>query len=94
MIFAFNSDPHFVFISVDADGNLVAANAFMQKNGYSLPVYQSASTLPQDLYSGVLPTTLIIGTDGKLVQKHEGIANYNTKDMITFLQSLAANAVH
>jgi thiol-disulfide isomerase/thioredoxin len=87
------SDSRFVFILVDADGHLPAATAFMAKHGYDLRVYSSAGPVSGDLYSGSLPTTLIIDTNGNLVQKHEGIANYDTRNMEQFMRSLALTAV-
>lgn len=83
------SDPHFVFMLVDADGDLVSAGAFMKKHGYNLPVYRVSGPVPSALYSGTLPTTLIIDTSGVVVQRHEGIANYDTQKMEAFMKSLA-----
>ena len=87
------NDSRFVFILVDADGHLPAAAAFMAKHGYDLRVYRSAGPVSADLYSGSLPTTLIIDTNGNQVQKHEGIANYDTRNMEQFMRSLALTAV-
>lgn len=83
------TDPRFEFILADADSNLPAARLFMLKNGYSLPVYQLASVLPANLYSGTIPTTLIIDPAGNVVQQHEGIANYNTDAFVQTLKTLA-----
>lgn len=77
-----------VFILADADNNPELAAAFMQKRGYSLPVYQLSSSMSDNLFTGTLPTTIIIDSKGQLVQKHEGIANYNTEKMRQFLLSL------
>lgn len=82
------NDPRFVFVLADADGNLPQSTAFMAQHGYDLPVYQVTGPVSPSLYSGTLPTTLIIDPEGKLVQKHEGIANYNTPAMLSFLKSL------
>lgn len=86
------ADPRFIFIMVDADSDLPAAGAFMTKHGYNLPVYRVAASVPADLYGGSLPTTLIIDASGVLVQKHEGIARYDTRNMELFMQSLALPA--
>ena len=82
------TDPRFVFVLADADNNLHQAIAFMDKHQYDLPAYQIAGPIPTDLFSGSLPTTIIIDTKGHLVQRHEGIANYDTKEMLELLQSL------
>ena len=82
------SDPRFVFILADADNNLSKSAAFMDKHQYSLPVYQIASSPPENIFSGTLPTTIIVDAKGQLVQKHEGMANYDTQAMMEFLKSL------
>jgi thiol-disulfide isomerase/thioredoxin len=82
------NDPRFVFIIADTDNNLQHSGAFMNKHQYDLPVYQVAGPVSPDLFNGTLPTTLIIDSKGNLIQKHEGIANYDTKAMVEFLQSL------
>ena len=60
----------------------------MKKNNYDLPVYGIISSVPENIFSGTLPTTIIIDAKGNIVQKHEGIANYDTKAMVEFLNSL------
>ncbi len=83
------ADPQFIFILVDADSDLPAAAAFMKKHGYDLPVYRVTGPVPENLYGGSLPTTIIIDAKGVMVQRHEGIANYDTRSMESFMQSLA-----
>jgi thiol-disulfide isomerase/thioredoxin len=82
------NNPHIVFIMVDADSDFTKAEAFMNKHQYSLPVYSQASNLPADVFSGSLPTTIVIDAKGQIVKKHVGIANYDTGEMLEFLQSL------
>lgn len=81
-------DSSFVCIMADADANLPAAKTFMEKRGYALPVYQLSSPIPDSLFSGTLPTTLIIDRQGKLARMHSGIANYDTDAMRRFLKDL------
>ena len=81
-------DPRIVFIMADADNNLVSSLSFMKKNGYHLPVYRFALPVSENLFTGTIPATLIIDARGNIVQRHEGIANYNTDDMVVFLKSL------
>ncbi len=88
------ADPRFVFILVDADSDLTAATAFMEKHGYDLPLYRVAGPVSEKVFGGSLPTTLIIDAKGVLVRKHEGIANYDTRKMESFMQSLILPAAH
>ena len=73
-------DPRFVFLMVDADDDLQNSKAFMTKNKFDLPVHTSTGPIPSSLYGGTLPTTIILGKDGQLLSKHEGIANYNSEN--------------
>ena len=82
------TDPRFVFILADTDNDFSKSVSFMQRNGYHLPVYQISSGVPDNLFSGSLPTTIIIDGKGDIVYKHEGIADYNTAAMINLLRSL------
>ena len=82
------ADDRFVFIMADADNDLAAASAFMTSRHYQLPVYQAANADASALLGTTLPTTIIIDREGRLRQKHEGIANYDNEEMKKFLLSL------
>ena len=61
------ADKNLVFIAVDADGDLNKSASFLTNNGYSLPLYKIASNVEELVYSGSLPTTVIIDKAGKMV---------------------------
>ncbi|HTL07741.1 MAG TPA: TlpA disulfide reductase family protein [Chitinophagaceae bacterium] len=82
------ADDRFVFILADADNDFTAARTFMNNRHYDLPLYQAANADASALLGNTLPTTLIIDRQGRLRQKHEGIANYDTEEMRKFLLSL------
>jgi len=82
------NDSNFVFIMADADNDFQKSLSFMKKNNYSLPVYNSNGDLHAAIFDGTTPTTIIINPEGNIVQKHEGIANYDTQAMMDFLHSL------
>lgn len=78
----------FVMLSVD-EGGMAKVKKFIDKKGYTFPVYMPASEFPQEFYSNAIPTTFIISPQGKIVTKHEGMAEYDTKEVREFLQGLA-----
>lgn len=80
----------FVMLSVD-EGGVEKVQKFIDKKGYTLPVYLPMSQLPQEFYSNAIPTTFIISPDGKIVAKQEGMAEYDTKEVRDFLQSMIQN---
>ena len=48
------------FIMVDADGDLNTSQAFMKAHNYDLPLYAAASGTSSGLFTGTLPSTIII----------------------------------
>src|SRR5690606_8772185 len=62
----------FVMLSVD-EGGMAKVKKFVDKKGYTFPVYMPASQFPQEFYSNAIPTTFIISPEGKIVAKQEGM---------------------
>ncbi|GAA4442730.1 hypothetical protein GCM10023188_42760 [Pontibacter saemangeumensis] len=77
----------FVMLSVD-EGGMEKVQKFIDKKGYTFPVYMPASEFPQEFYSSAIPTTFIISPEGKIVAKQEGMAEYDTPEVREFLQSM------
>jgi thiol-disulfide isomerase/thioredoxin len=77
----------FVMLSVDEAG-MEKVKKFIDKKGYTFPVYMPASQFPEEFYSNAIPTTFIISPEGKIIAKQEGMADYDTKEVQDFLQSM------
>ena len=77
------------FIMVDVDNKMNESVKYMQKNSFNLQVYSSVSPIPEQIFNGTLPTTIIIGPHGNIVFHHTGMADYNTTEMINFLNTLS-----
>ncbi|SOD19598.1 TlpA family protein disulfide reductase [Pedobacter xixiisoli] len=77
-----------VFILLDADSNFEKANGYMNARKYTMPVYQMASNVPEQIFAGSLPTTIVFDKQGRLSFKHEGAANYNSKKFVEFIEKL------
>lgn len=84
----FRGNRRIIFLSVDVDGNLKSSEKFLKKRKYSLPVYQLNSTLPKDLRTTSIPTTIIIDKGGKLVNKHVGGMNFGSAKFQKALRQL------
>lgn len=77
-----------VFAMVSVDESREKAEDFIRRKGFTFPVYHLAGPRPPSLRSGVVPTTFVIGRDGTIVSRSEGMANYNTESFRNFLNSL------
>lgn len=84
----FENNKNVLFVMVDADNNLKKSEAFQEKHGYAFPLYNLAGSIPEDYYSGTLPTTLIIDKEGNIAYKHSGAADYSHKEVADFINSL------
>ncbi|QJB30353.1 TlpA family protein disulfide reductase [Chitinophaga oryzae] len=83
-------NPGMAFLIVDADGQPEKAAAFMRDNGYVLPVVMLTGNVPQNVYDGTLPTTLIIDKAGRIVFRETGAADYSSRRLEKYIQRLLA----
>ncbi|WP_051285217.1 TlpA family protein disulfide reductase [Aequorivita capsosiphonis] len=63
---------------------------FMDKNGYSLPIFLQSYKAPVALESNALPTTYLISKSGEIVIEETGAADWNSKKMRALLDKLLA----
>lgn len=77
------------FIMVDVDNKISSSVKFMRKNSFQLKVYSSESAIPEHIFNGTLPTTVIVGPKGNIVFRHTGMADYDNPEMINFLNTLS-----
>jgi thiol-disulfide isomerase/thioredoxin len=80
----------FVMLSLDTQENQAKVTKYIREKGFSFPVFQPASQLPRQLQVGSIPTTVVIGKDGKIKMKKVGTANYATSEFQNFLNELTA----
>lgn len=84
----FKDDKDVVFILADADGNFPKAQRFMDKKHYQLPVYAVDSEIPDQLFKGALPTTVVFDKSGRISYNESGAANYADANFIRFISRL------
>jgi hypothetical protein len=83
-------DSSMVFLMADVDGDLVKSGKFLTRRNADLPVVRAASVIPANIFSGSVPTTLVINKKGEIVFHEQGVANYGTKKFREFLAALSA----
>ena len=79
----------FVILSLDQDDDHKKVVQYIRDKEFTFPVYQPATPLPKLLRVNTIPTTFIIGPDGKVKSKKTGMANYDTDEMREFLKGLS-----
>nr|WP_232325385.1 TlpA disulfide reductase family protein [Pedobacter panaciterrae] len=84
----YKNDKDVVFIMVDADSNLAKAQKYMDDRSYKMPVFVVASNIPEDLFKGSLPTTIVFDKQGRVSYNESGAANYASSKFIEFIEKL------
>lgn len=87
----FKDDEGVVFIMVDADSDFAKAKKYMERKKYQMPVYAVASRIPQQLFAGSLPTTVVLDKHGRLSYHEVGAADYGNKKFVDFIKQLKAD---
>lgn len=67
-----------MFVLVTAE-NPEKVGSFLDDKGYDLPVFFGGRQMPEALSVRSIPTTFIIGKDGRIVTKKIGAADWNSR---------------
>ena len=81
-------DDRFVFLFMNEDEDKKKAIQYLDKNNFIIPLYERSENVPNEIFSGTMPTTIVLNKQGKIVLKHEGMAGYNTDEFIKQLKEL------
>jgi thiol-disulfide isomerase/thioredoxin len=79
----------FIMLSLDTEENQQKVVKYVGDKSFTFPVYQPVDGLPKQLQISTIPTTFIIGKDGKIKEKKVGMENYDTEEYVSLLASLA-----
>lgn len=73
----YRSNENMVFLTINLDDELILGKNYLQKEKFSIPFLVPDSSIPKELYSGSLPTTVILDKTGKIRMHHSGMADYS-----------------
>ncbi|WP_186434686.1 TlpA family protein disulfide reductase [Dokdonia sp. Hel_I_53] len=74
----YNNKVTFLLIT-DEDPKIV--KKFLDKKGYSLPVYMPLIKTPPILFERTIPTNYVIDQNGKIIIKEQGASNWNSEQV-------------
>ena len=77
------------FVMLSLDDNATKAQKFVKSQGYTFPVYLRTSDLPAPFDSNSIPSTVILGPDGRVAARHDGMAEYDTPEFKAALEKLS-----
>ncbi|MGZ5253248.1 MAG: TlpA family protein disulfide reductase [Flavitalea sp.] len=78
----FKNDERYVFIFMNEDEDKQKAVNYLKKEGFDMPIMTASGTISSELYSGTLPTTIVLNKKGEVAMKHEGMAKYSSGSFI------------
>ncbi len=84
----YKNNPDVVFLLVDADNDFAKSQKYMDKKNYALPVFAVASHIPESIFKGSLPTTVVFDKEGRLSYHGEGAADYASQKFVDFMEKL------
>jgi thiol-disulfide isomerase/thioredoxin len=67
------NDDRFVFLFMNEDEDKTKAIQYLEKNHFTIPLYNRSGEVPNEIFSGTLPTTIVLNKDGQVVLKHQGM---------------------
>jgi thiol-disulfide isomerase/thioredoxin len=76
----FKDNDKIVFVMINLDSDIATGKQFLDKRKFSLPIFQAVSAVPKEIYSGSLPTTIVLDKYGVMRLHHEGFANYDGEE--------------
>ena len=78
------------FVLVAIQDKPKAFNPFLQKNNYTMPVYEPNSPISNNMLPKVFPTTYILNKKGEIILKETKTRDWNDKEINALLDKLIA----
>ncbi|MBC6608187.1 TlpA family protein disulfide reductase [Hymenobacter sp. BT188] len=76
------------FVMISFDEKPAKAQALLKRRSYTFPVYFPTGPLPAPFNSSAIPSTVILGPDGQVAARHDGMAEYDTPEFKAALENL------
>lgn len=88
LYFKFKNNADVFFLTINEDSDLSEAKAYLSEEKFTIPFYKSKGNIPAEIYSGSLPTTLILDKNGKIRFHHTVFSNYASDQFVRQMQEL------
>ena len=85
----FKDDKNFVLLMVDMDDDYPQSKKFMDKKKFNMPVFTPVSSIPKNMFTGSLPTTIVVNKAGQIVFRHEGAGDYSNTKFLEYISQLS-----
>ena len=83
----YKGNDEIAFLMVSGE-NAAAVKKFVEKRGFSFPVYINRFKLPDAFYTENIPTTFVISKSGQIVIKEQGAFNWSAEHVVETMDKL------
>ncbi|WP_082915272.1 TlpA family protein disulfide reductase [Arachidicoccus ginsenosidimutans] len=84
----FKNDKNIYFLFLNEDTDIKSAIHFLNSNGYQVPFYTQEGQISEQIFTGSLPTTVLLDKKGNMIYYHTGVAKYDSKSFIKQIEQL------
>ena len=84
----FKNHPDVYFVMINVDDTPSKGTDYLQKKNFTLPFHQAASSISDEIFTGTLPTTVVLDKKGVIRFKHENFANYASEKFMKEIEEL------
>lgn len=84
----YSSHKNLVFLTVNLDDDVQLGKNYLTKENFSIPLLVPGSSIPSEVFSGSLPTTVILDKAGNIRFHHKGVADYSTAKFFRQIDAL------
>lgn len=85
---AYKTNQNLVFLTVNLDDEMILGKNYLQKEKFTIPFLVPSSSIPKQLYSGSIPTTIVLDKTGKIRMHHSGMADYSKDSFYHEIETL------
>lgn len=84
----FKDNKDLVFLMVDVDGNMERSKKWMKNKKFDLPVHVPDGEIPHELFTGSIPTTIIVDKQNNIIGRQVGGADYMSQEVLDLIKKL------
>lgn len=84
----YKTNPDIVFLTVNLDDNPELGKIYLQDKGFTVPFLVPNGEIPNQYFSGSLPTTVVLDKSGQIQLHHQGLADYSKESFYEQIDKL------
>lgn len=84
----YKRDEKIAFVVVNKDKDTTDARAYLQERNFDLPIFKQASDIPKSVFTGELPTTVLLDKKGRVIYREDKLVDFKHERFAKLLDSL------